>query len=134
MKTYSVQFLPWSSASDGDVVIIAEKFNWLAFVFGPFWAFWHGMWRTAIVLLVIAAAIGSLGVFAGLAADLISALQLLVQTGLGLWANDLRRAALARRGYVERAVVAGRNGEEAEHRYFTTVAQNVAQNAAPGAA
>jgi hypothetical protein len=30
---------------------------------------------------------------------------------------------------VERAVVAGRNGEEAEHRYFTTVAQNVAQDA-----
>ncbi|NNE82938.1 MAG: DUF2628 domain-containing protein, partial [Alphaproteobacteria bacterium] len=126
MRTYSVQSLPWSSASDGDVVIIAEKFNWLAFIFGPFWAFWHGMWRTAIVLLVVAAVMGGLGAFAGLAADLVSALQLLIQIALGLWANDLRRAALARRGYVERVVVAGRNGEEAEHRYFTTVAQNAA--------
>jgi hypothetical protein len=129
VRTYSVQSLPWSSASDGDVVIIAEKFNWLAFIFGPFWAFWHGMWRTAIVLLVIAAAIGGLGTLAGLATDLISVLQLLVQIGLGLWANDLRRAALGWRGYVERAVVAGRNAEEAEHRYFTTVARNVAQDA-----
>jgi hypothetical protein len=129
VRTYSVQSLPWSSASDGDVVIIAEKFNWMAFVFGPFWAFWYGMWRTAIVLLVIAVAIGSLGAFAGVAADLVPALLLLVQIGVGLWANDFRRAALARRGYVERAVVAGRNGEEAEHRYFTTVAQNAAQNA-----
>lgn len=129
MKTYSVQSLPWSSASDGDVVIIAEKFNWMAFIFGPFWAFWHGMWRTALVLLVIAAAIGGLGMLAGLTTDLVSVLQLLVQIGLGLWANDLRRAALARRGYVERAVVAGRNGEEAEHRYFTTVGQNMAQDA-----
>ena len=46
--------------------------------------------------------------------------------GLGLWGNDLRRAALARRGYVERAVVCARNREEAEQRYFDT--------AAPGAA
>ncbi len=122
MKTFSVQSLPWSSASDGNVVLIVEGFSWPALIFGPFWALWHGMWRTVIVLLLIAALISGGGALAGLAAELVSVLQILVQIGLGLWGNDLRRAALARQGYVERAVVAGRNGEEAEHRYFTVAA------------
>ncbi len=126
MKTYSVQTLPWSSASDSGVVLIAERFNWFALIFGPFWALWHGMWRTAIVLLVIGAAIGGVSAVAGLAPNAVSVFQVLVQIGLGLWGNDLRRAALARRGYVERAVVAGRDADEAEHRYFTTVAPDVA--------
>jgi len=126
VKTFSVQILPWSSASDGDVVLIVEGFSWLALFFGPFWALWHGMWRTVIVLLVIAALISGGGALAGLANELVSVLQIFVQIGLGLWGNDLRRAALARQGYVERAVVAGRNGEEAEHRYFTVAAQDEA--------
>ena len=125
MKIYSAHTLPWSSASDGDVVLVVDGFSWPALLFGPFWALWHGMWRTAIVLVVIGAAIGGLGALAGFAADVVSVAPLLVQIGLGLWANDLRRAALTRQGYVERAVVAGRNGEEAEHRYFTTVASDV---------
>jgi hypothetical protein len=126
VKTYSVQTLPWSSASDGSVVLIAEGFNWYALIFGPFWALWHGMWRTAIVLLVIGAAIGGVGALAGLAPDAVSVSQVLVQIALGLWGNDLRRSALARRGYVERAVVAGRNQVEAEYRYFTTAAPDAA--------
>ncbi len=126
MKTYSVQTLPWSAASDSDVVLIAEGFNWPALIFGPFWALWHGMWRTAFVLLVIGAALGGLGTLIGITPDVVSVFQALVQIGLGLWGNDLRRAALALRGYVERAVVSGRNQEEAEQRYFTTVAPGAA--------
>lgn len=126
MKTYSVQTLPWSSASDSEVVLIAEGFNWAALIFGPFWALWHGMWRTSIVLLVIGAAIGGLGALVDLAPDGVSVFQILVQVGLGLWGNDLRRTALARQGYVERTIVAGRNAVEAEHHYFTTVARHAA--------
>lgn len=126
MKTYSVHALAWSAAEDADVVIVAEGFSWPALLFGPFWALWHGMWKTAIALLVIGAVIGGLGAAARLAPDAVSVLQLLVQVGLGLWGNDLRRLALARRGYVERAVVAGRDARDAEHRYFIT--------AMPGAA
>jgi len=126
VKIYSVQTLPWSSASDSGVVLIADRFSWPALIFGPFWTLWHGMWRTTIVLVVIGAAIGGASALAGLAPDAVSVFQVLVQIGLGLWGNDLRRAALARRGYVERAVVAGRNAIEAEHRYFTTMAPDAA--------
>ena len=122
MKTYSVQTLPWSTASDAEVELINEGFNWPALIFGPFWALWHGMWRTAIVLVVIGAVLGGAGALAGLLPDAVSFLQVLIQFGLGLWGNDLHRAALARQGYVERAVVAGRDQTEAEHRYYTTVA------------
>lgn len=126
MKIYSVQTLPWSSASDSSVVFIADRFSWPALIFGPFWTLWHGMWRTTIGLVVIGAAIGGASALVGLAPDAVSVFQVLVQIGLGLWGNDLRRAALARRGYVERAVVAGRDAVEAEHRYFTTVAPDAA--------
>ena len=127
MKTYSVQALPWSAASDSEIVLIAEGFNRFALIFGPFCALWHGMWRTAIVLVVIGIAIGGLGTLFGVTPDVVTVFQILVQIGLGLWGNDLRRAALARqRGYVERAIVCGRNQEEAEQRYFTTVAPDAA--------
>ena len=126
MKTYSVQTLPWSSASDADVVLITEGFSWPALIFGPFWALWHGMWRTTIVLVVIAGAVGGIGALTDVAPNVISVALFLVQFGLGLWGNDLRRAALARHGYVERAVVAGRTETEAEHRYFTTMAADAA--------
>jgi hypothetical protein len=127
VKTYSVQTLPWSAASDSEAVLIAEGFNWFALIFGPFWALWHGMWRTAIVLVVIGAALGGLGALIGVMPDVVSVFEVLVQIGLGLWGNDLRRAALSRqRGYVERAVVCGRNQAEAEQRYFTTVAPGAA--------
>ncbi len=122
MKIYSVQTLPWSAASDGDVVLVREGFNWFALIFGPFWALWHGMWRTAIALLAIGAVLGGLGALFAVTPDVMSVFQLLVQIGLGVWGNDLRRAALARRGYVERTVVCGRNRDEAEQRYFTGAA------------
>ncbi len=124
MKTFSVQTLPWSSASDSDVALIVEGFSWPALIFGPFWALWHGLWRSAIVWVVIVALVGGVGALTGVVTDAVSAVLLLVQIGFGLWGNDLRRAALARRGYVEHAVVAGRDGVEAEHRYFTTVAHD----------
>lgn len=122
LKTYSVHTLPWSAESDGDVVLVREGFNWLALIFGVLWALWHGMWRTAIALVAIGAAIGGIAALAGLAPDAASLLQFLVQIGLGLWGNDLRRAALVRRGYIERTVVAAGDMTEAEHRYLSTVA------------
>ena len=57
MKAYSVQTLPWSSASDSDVALIVEGFSWPALIFGPFWALWHGLWRTVIVWVVMVALI-----------------------------------------------------------------------------
>lgn len=122
MKIYTVHSLPWSAASDGDLIIVREGFSWWALIFGPLWALWHGLWRTAIVLVAISLAIGALAGLLGMAADAATWLQLVVQIGFGLWANDLRRMGLARRGYVERAVVAGGSLQEAEQRYFITVA------------
>jgi len=121
VKTYSVHTLPWSTAPDDDLKIVAEGFNWPALLFGPFWALWHGMWKTAIALLVLGMVIGGIATAAGLAPDGVSVLQFLVQIGLGLWGNDLRRLALARRGYVERTVVAGSDIRDAEHRYLITM-------------
>ena len=76
--------------------------------------------------MVVGAVIFGAGALTGLAPDAVSLVQILIQFGLGLWGNDLRRAALTRQGYVERTVVAGRNQTEAEHRYYTTVTPGAA--------
>lgn len=121
-RVYTVHTNSWSAAPDGEAVLIREGFSWPAFVFGPLWALWHGLWRTAIVLLVLLLAVGGGTVAAGLtdAGELV--LTLALHAAIGLWANDWRRRVLARRGFVERGAVMARRLRDAERRYLTGAA------------
>lgn len=117
-KIYTVHARSWSAAGDGDAVFVREGFSWPAFVFGPFWALWFGLWKTAVVLFLVSLAVSGLVVVAGMtdAADI--ALTLGLQALVGLWANDWRRYVLTRRDYSERGVVGGQNLSDAEYHYF----------------
>lgn len=116
---YTVHTNSWSAAADGDAVLIKEGFCWPAFLFGPIWALWHGMWRTAIALVILSAAVSGLGLVAGLAEAGDLALSLGLQAAIGLWANDWRRHVLARRDIFERGTIAARRMRDAERRYVT---------------
>ena len=114
---YTVHTNSWSAAPDGDAVLIKEGFSWPALVFGPAWALWHGMWRTAIVLLLLSGAVNGAAMVLGFteAGDL--TLSFGLQAAMGLWANDWRRYVLARRDVLQRGSVAARRLRDAEERY-----------------
>ena len=115
---YTVHTNAWSAAPDGDAVLIKEGFSLPAFLFGPLWALWHGMWRTAIVLLALSLAVSGAALVAGLADGAELVLSLGLQAAIGLWANDWRRYVLARRDVLERGVISARRLRDAEQRYI----------------
>lgn len=115
---YTVHARGWSPASDADAVFIKEGFSWPAFVFGPIWALWFGMWKTAIFLLVLSIVVSGMLVVLGITEAGELAVTLAFQAAMGFWGNDWRRYALARRDYAERGVVSGRKLADAERHYF----------------
>lgn len=121
-KIYTVHTNAWSAAPDGDAILIKEGFSLPAFLFGPLWALWHGMWRTAIVLLILSGVVSGTALVAGLADGAEFALSLGLQVAIGLWANDWRRHVLARGDILERGVISARRLRDAEQRYITGAA------------
>ena len=117
-KIYTVHTNGWSAAPGEDAILIREGFSLAAFLFGPLWAVWHSMWRTAMVLLFLAVAIIGGAMTAGLTDGAELALLLSLQAATGIWGNDWRRHVLARCGILERGVVAGRHLRDAEWRYL----------------
>lgn len=82
-------------------VLVPEGFSWITFLFALPWLLWHRLWLEAAaylgVVLLMAALLPD---WAGFPAALA------VQFLLGAQAQDLRRAALARRGWPAAHVVA----------------------------
>ncbi len=89
-------------------VLIPEAFSWAALLFGPLWLLAHRLWLEAALVLGVTLLAGLL-LPAALAVPALVAAQLL----LGLHAQDLRRAALARRGQAVAHVVAELNADRA---------------------
>ncbi len=89
-------------------VLVPERFSFLAFLFNLAWLLWHRLWLAALAYLGLALALGLLlppgpGVLAALG----------LQFLLGAHAHDLRRRALARRGYAQIGLVAARDEDAA---------------------
>ena len=118
MRIYAAYLDPASLEQDRALTLVKEGMCWPAFFFSFLWAAWHGLWWVALVLLAatlgLAAALTVLG--ANGAAGVISAIA--VAAFVGAAANDWRARALERRGRALVAVVAGRNAEDAAHRFF----------------
>ena len=115
---YTVHTNSWSASPDGDAILIKENFSIPAFLFGPLWALWHGMWRTAIVLLILSLSVSGATLVAGLTDAAGLALSLGLQAAMGLWARDWRRYVLARRYVLERGAISARSPRDAEQRYI----------------
>ena len=115
MRIYTVHYRP--EAGGGDIVPVKEGFCWPAFLFGPLWALWHGLWVVALWLLALTAVIGAVGAVFALDAVTATALSLGTAVAVGSGANDLRRWTLERRGFSEEGVVMG-GGEDSALRRF----------------
>lgn len=87
-------------------VLVPEGFSWLALLFALPWLLVHRLWLAALAYVAVVLALVLLlpepaGAIAALA----------VQFLLACHAQDLRRRALARRGYVQAHVVAERDAD-----------------------
>lgn len=82
------------------VVLVREGFSWAAFFLSLFWLLWHRLWLAALGYAVATLLLGLL-----LPAAVAMPANLALTFLLGAHAHDLRRRALARRGYAEAGVV-----------------------------
>lgn len=99
------------------VRFVRDGFYFWAFLLGPLWMIWNRLWLVLVLYLVATAAL-----FAGLTAlGVTSAAQivvgLLVAILIGCEGGSLRRFGLRRR-WTQSGVVAAKDLEEAERRFF----------------
>jgi hypothetical protein len=94
--------------------VLPEGFSFWAFLFGPLWFLFHGLWVSAILLVLVHMAVagacqhfGVPEVFSGIASLTVSVL-------VGFNARDWWRLMLTRQGYRFEPVVLGRSLEQAE--------------------
>ena len=100
------------------VVLVREGFSFFAFLFTVLWSLYHRLWLLSLVYVVLAAAFYQAIHSLVLQEPVQAILQLGLQCWFGLTARDWQRDALARRGYVETAVVLAENEAFAEQRLY----------------
>jgi Protein of unknown function (DUF2628) len=95
-------------------VLVREGFSLGALVFGPLWLVAHRAWIPAVASFLLAILFPLL-IRPPTSIVLVLGLALL----LGFSGRDLVRWSIARRGYLESSIVAGRNEDEAMERLLT---------------
>ncbi len=99
-------------------LFVHDGFSLWAFVFHTFWALYHKVWHLAILCIIL---FGSL-FYAQMNIYLNPVIFAIIGIGLRLWvgyeANKWYTRSLEKRGYILFDIVAGRNKEEAELRFF----------------
>ncbi|QCK85318.1 DUF2628 domain-containing protein [Phreatobacter aquaticus] len=125
---FTVHLPPPRPGRDPDTAIqfVADRFHWSAFLLPSVYFLWHFMWLTAFVYILLFAAV-AVGLAAlGLAPMASLGIAVLLSLLVGLEAPQLRRRSLARRGYMEQAVVVAETQAAAERRYFAERASAMA--------
>jgi hypothetical protein len=107
MRIYTAHLAPGRAPR-----LVREGFSLGAFLFGPLWLFAHRAWVAGVIALAVLVAIGVLaGAMSGSDVPLI--LLLGYAALLGWNGRDLCRWSLARQGYEESHVLAGRDSDAA---------------------
>ena len=107
MRIYTAHLAPGRSPR-----LVREGFSLGAFLFGPLWLFAHRAWVAGVISLAVLIGVGALaGAMRGPATPLI--LLLGYAALLGWNGRDLCRWSLARQGYDEAHVLAGRDSDAA---------------------
>ncbi len=125
-RVYTVYIRAWSLAADREAVFVREGFSWGAFFFSVLWSLYHRLWLAAFLVFAASVALSVATDVLGVDPVTDAALGLALALIVGWEANDWRRRALERRGYVAAGIVAAPTLTEAERRFF-------AKSAAPAA-
>lgn len=120
MRVYTAHLRPHAAP-----VLVREGFAWGAFFFGPFWLFAHRAWLAGVLALCAFVLIVAMPGW-----DVKAPLGLALAWALGLFGHDLRRASLARRGYLLAHVVAAADPDAALARLLARRSDLIGQAAA----
>ena len=128
MKIFTVHEASGAGAAalaraDG-LVFVRDGFSIFAVISPVLWFIWHKLW---IALLVYITGVGVLMGFAelaGLGETQFGILSALINLGIGLEANNIRRWFLEREGAAMIGVVSGHDLEECEYRFFSSWDEN----------
>lgn len=110
MRSYTVQRPPYP----GSAIVLPEGFSFWAFLFGPLWFLFHGLWVSAILLVLVHVALGTALQYFGLPEVFSGIASLTVSVLVGFNARDWWRLMLTRQGFRFEPVVLGRSLEQAE--------------------
>jgi hypothetical protein len=112
---------PRDDRADADTdqyVFVRDGFYFWAFLFGPLWMLWRGLWLVLLLyLIVITASQVGLHMF-GVPAGVRFVVGFLIALLIGFEAATLRRWTYSRRGWRNSGVVVAPDLESAERRFF----------------
>jgi len=113
MRMFSIYLRRQGLDYDKDIAVVKEGFSWPGFLFFTLWAISKGMWRTAVIILIV-----ETGILYSLNAVAVTEnnLGLIIVTltwAKGLFANDLYRMKLECQGFEIENVSVAKNGDEA---------------------
>jgi hypothetical protein len=103
---------------DPHAKFIREGFSVPALIFSVAWFLYHRMWRDAMLLAVVIFLVMVVITGGDLSDILGNTLRGVISLAVACFAQDMRRADLARRGYREVGVASGGNAEEAALEYL----------------
>jgi len=101
-----------------DAVLVKEGFCWPALFLGPIWALYHRLWFWALVWIGVAVGLALTGEMLPATGAYIGTAGLALKILYAAEANDLRRAALERRGWREVETVGGPDSDTAARRFI----------------
>jgi hypothetical protein len=119
MAFYVVMEPPEGTKNPADeAVFIRDGFAFLGFLIPPFWLLWNKLWIEAAFAVLAALAIAAIGqaLGLGLTGQLLS---LLVSIYVGLEGQNMRIAALRRKGWREWGALEAASVPDAEIRYLS---------------
>jgi hypothetical protein len=108
---------PGSADGLDRMVLVKDRFHWLAFVVPLVWLLFNRLWLAFLVVLAASVAIAVATALIGAAEGLTVALELLLALAVGTFAAELRSRGLARRGLTLAGVATGRDEDEAMRRF-----------------
>ena len=108
---------PGALALEG-AIFVREGFHFWAFLLGPLWCLWRGLWLPALAVLALSAVLMGIGRAFQLSSETQILTGIVLALLIGLEAANLRRFGLRRRRYVEHASIAAGNLAEAEAIFF----------------
>lgn len=118
MKIFTVHVNPKKPRPFDEPEFVKEGFSLPAFIFMPFWAFYHRLWLTGALLLTAEILLTVLMVQSLLHPVAGALLRILLRAYVGLEGNEWVRRKLAKRGFLFADVVTGTSETAVKQRFY----------------